>query len=135
MHTWVATKAERDSSYRIYQVIGWKLRRSGNVVSVSRDRPDKPWFGSPAILLHEIVGNQANALITAIDDAARSYPYAGEYTMWPGPNSNSFTQWISLRVPRLDLEHPTKAIGKNWMVENFSAAQRYSATAQLLGSD
>jgi hypothetical protein len=35
--------------------------------------------------------------------------------MWPGPNSNSFTAWIGLEVPGLNLDLPVKAIGQSWM--------------------
>ena len=122
IHTWVATKLENDASYTLYQVIGWRLRRTGSVVSIHRDRPDKPWFGSPAILLHEVSGEGAQQLVREIHDAALRYPYPGEYTMWPGPNSNSFTQWIALEVPELGLELPFKALGKNWMDDNHAEA-------------
>jgi hypothetical protein len=39
--------------------------------------------------------------------------------MWPGPNSNSFTQWVASRLPELGLELPAKAIGKNWMLDHL----------------
>jgi hypothetical protein len=39
--------------------------------------------------------------------------------MWPGPNSNSFTAWIALEVPQLGLQLPTKAIGKQWMQDEY----------------
>jgi hypothetical protein len=86
---------------------------------VTRGRPDRPWFRSPAILLHEITGDEAETLISEVHEAIYSYPYAKSYTMWPGPNSNSFTEWVSLKVPALKLELPTKAIGRSWMIDNF----------------
>ncbi len=115
IHTWVATKARNASSYQIYQVIGWRLRRGRPALSVSEGQPDKPWFGSPAILLHEKTGAEADELIGKIETAVDSYPYANEYKMWPGPNSNSFTAWIGLAVPELELDLPAKAIGQSWM--------------------
>lgn len=118
IHTWVATKGVNEPTYTIYQVIGWRLRREGSSVSIAQDRPDKPWFRSPPVLLHEVRGQQASKLVPKIAQAALSYPYEKEYVMWPGPNSNSFTQWIALEVPELGLTLPAKAIGKNWMQEN-----------------
>ena len=120
MHTWIATKAEAASTYRIFQVIGWRLRRYPSVVSVSEGDPAKPWFGSPPVLLHELRDKPAEALIDRVHEAARSYPFAEEYTMWPGPNSNSFIEWIALEVPELDLSLPTKALGSGWMRRNHS---------------
>ena len=115
IHTWVATKARGASTYRIYQVIGWRQRRGRPVLSVSEGNPDKPWFGSPAILLHEKRGADAETIIEKITAAVDAYPFADEYKMWPGPNSNSFVAWIGLEVPELGLELPAKAIGQSWM--------------------
>lgn len=118
IHTWVATKDVNESTYTIYQVIGWRLRREGTAVSITQGSPDKPWFRSLPVLLHEVRGPQATALVPKVAQAALDYPYDKEYVMWPGPNSNSFTQWIALEVPELGLNLPAKAIGKNWMQEN-----------------
>lgn len=115
IHTWVATKAKNDSAYKIYQVIGWRQRRGRPVLSISEGNPDKPWYGSPAILLHEKLGDEAESLIEAIRLAAESYPFPKEYKMWPGPNSNSFVAWVALEVPELGLDLPAKAIGQSWM--------------------
>lgn len=120
MHTWVATKAKDADDYQIYQVIGWHLRRHGTVLSITEGRPDRPWFRSPPVLLYERQGDGAADLVTAVHRAALDYPYQAEYTMWPGPNSNSFTAWIALRVPELALELPAKAIGKSWMQSNYA---------------
>ncbi len=115
IHTWIATKARAASDYQVYQVIGWRLRRGRSVVSIAEGNPARPWYGSPAILLHEIRGVAAEALIDQVHDAALSYPFDREYKMWPGPNSNSFTAWIGLEVPGLNLDLPVKAIGQSWM--------------------
>jgi hypothetical protein len=120
IHTWVATKAEDAETYNIYQVIGWHLRRHGTVLSITQGLPDRPWFRSPPILLFEKRGDGAERLAHAIHQAALDYPHEAEYTMWPGPNSNSFTEWIALQVPELGLKLPTKAIGKSWMQGNHT---------------
>ena len=119
IHTWIATKAHAAANYQIYQVIGWRLRREKSVVSINEGNPSRPWFGSPAILLHEIRGAEAEALIEEIHAAALRYPFDREYKMWPGPNSNSFTAWIGLEVPGLKLDLPLKAIGQSWMQSEY----------------
>lgn len=119
IHTWVVTKASRAAQYTKYQVIGWRLGRNMSVVSISHDKPDGDWFGSEPMLLLDRRGSEADALIDAIHDAVLRYPCADQYVMWPGPNSNSFTAWIALEVPRLGLVLPTKAIGKSWMIDNY----------------
>ena len=121
IHTWIAVKPQRAEQYTVYQVIGWRLRRGQPVLSKAKGRPDVPWFGSAPMLLHELRGEGAEPLVQRVVKAAESYPYPRAYTMYPGPNSNSFTQWVALSVPELGLDLPAKAIGKNWMTENFEA--------------
>ncbi|MEM7079344.1 MAG: DUF3750 domain-containing protein [Pseudomonadota bacterium] len=119
IHTWVATKDWDESEYTIYQVIGWRLRRAGTALSITNGMPDQPWFRSPPLLLHEVSGAEAAPLVDKIANAVQRYPYAREYVMWPGPNSNSFTAWIALQVPELGLDLPAKAIGAGWMESNY----------------
>jgi len=125
MHTWIATKAAGADHYRKYQVIGWRLRRDESVVSISRGDPAGDWFGAPPVLLHELRGDRATALVDAVHEAALAYPFAREYVMWPGPNSNSFTEWVARQVPELELRLPMKALGRNWM-RDYLAASRSS---------
>ena len=120
VHTWIATKAANANAYTIYQVIGWHLRRKGTVVSITQGRPDRDWLGSPPILLHEVSGERAGEMIEGIHSAALSYPYSREYVMWPGPNSNSFLQWVVMEVEGLNVDLPAKAIGKNWMISEYA---------------
>jgi hypothetical protein len=128
IHTWIVTKAAGADRYRRYQVIGWRLRRGLPVVSISDDNPDGDWFGSEPVLLLDRRGPQAEPLVEAIHQAAVAYPYADEYVMWPGPNSNSFTAWIGLEVPTLGLELPAKAIGKSWMHDAYAEARDLAST-------
>lgn len=124
MHTWIATKAAGADNYRIHEVVGWQLRRSRSAVRVSAGNPSRHWFGAPPVLLHDVRGEAAEVLIDDVLSAIESYPFSREYTMWPGPNSNSFVAWVGLAVPGLGLELPAKAIGQNWMKRNYAAIAR-----------
>ena len=130
VHTWIATKAPHADNYTIYQVIGWRLRRGNSAVSISEGVPNQKWFGSDPILLLDKRGDHARELVDKIDRAARLYPFADTYTMWPGPNSNSFIAWIGLKVPELNLALPTKALGKNWMESKFTELQLATDTGK-----
>ena len=115
VHTWVAVKPKDAQAYTVYEVIGWRRRWSDSVVSV-RDRPaDARWFGNTPELYADKRGELAEKLIPRIEAAVQSYPYAGEYTVWPGPNSNTFTAWITRAVPELDADLPPTAIGKDYI--------------------
>jgi len=114
VHTWVAVKPGGASEYTVYEVVGWRLRWSESAVVVRNRAPDH-WFGSEGELYAERRGAGVEELIKRIDKAAREYPYAGTYTLWPGPNSNTFTAWIARAVPELEADLPATAIGKDYM--------------------
>ncbi|HSG88806.1 MAG TPA: DUF3750 domain-containing protein [Pseudomonadales bacterium] len=120
-HSWIAVKAAGADTYRRYEVLGWRLRRGQPVVSARDGVPDHYWYGSEPKLHVDLRGAQAEALIPRIDAASACYPWADQYRLWPGPNSNSYIQWIGLAVPELDLSLPWRALGKNWMHDNFDA--------------
>lgn len=115
VHTWVAAKPSGATSWTVYEVIGWRLRWSDSAVVVRTRNPDSPWFGNGAELYAEKRGAGVDELIKRIDKAAREYPYAKEYSVWPGPNSNTFTAWIARAVPELELDLPATAIGKDYL--------------------
>jgi hypothetical protein len=115
VHTWVAVKPSGAPAYSVYEVIGWRLRWGDTVLTVRSRAPDERWFGSMPELLADKRGPGVDELIARVDQAARGYPYAAEYTLWPGPNSNTFTAWIGRAVPELQLDLPPTAIGKDYM--------------------
>lgn len=121
VHTWVAVKPSFAERFTVYEVIGWYLRRGGSVLSVQERAPDHRWFGNMPELLVDKRGKQVDILIDRIQKAADSYPYQNRYTIWPGPNSNTFTAWIARSVPELGLDLPPTAIGKDFLGENFVA--------------
>jgi hypothetical protein len=115
VHTWVAVKPTDAREWTVYEVIGWRLRWSQPVVVIRNRAPDAPWFGQDAELYADKRGAGVDELITRIDEAARSYPYQRSYTLWPGPNSNTFTAWIARSVPELKVDLPATAIGKDFI--------------------
>jgi hypothetical protein len=115
VHTWVAVKPEKAMAYTVYEVIGWRLRWSDTVVAIHNRAADARWYGNAPELYADKRGAEAEKLIPRIDAAARAYPYAKEYTAWPGPNSNTFTAWITRAVPELGVDLPPTAIGKDFL--------------------
>ena len=47
------------------------------------------------------------------------YPYSrsGDYSVWPGPNSNSFIAYVLAAIPEAGIALPPTAIGKDWRVD------------------
>lgn len=81
---------------------------------IEKDLPDRYWFGERPRLLKELRGAGVDTLIAAVDQAAKNYPWPDTYTVFPGPNSNTFTAWISNHVPELGLNLPFSAIGSGY---------------------
>jgi hypothetical protein len=121
VHSWVAVKPAGAPAYTVYEVIGWRLRYGNSALVIRSRGPDERWFGSVPELLAERRGPEAEALVARIDEAARVYPYAAEYGLWPGPNSNTFTAWIARAVPELRIDLPPTAIGKDYLRDRVIA--------------
>jgi hypothetical protein len=134
VHTWVAVKRANASGWTVYEVIGWRLRWSESVVVVRTREPDGRWFGAQPELYADKRGEGVDELIQRIETAAREYPYAKEYAVWPGPNSNTFTAWIARAVPELEVDLPATAIGKDYLGRSvFGAAPSGSGFQLSLG--
>jgi len=114
VHTWIAVKRAAAPGYTVYEIIGWRLRWQDTALTIRERAPDARWFGAAPELVADKRGAGVEDLIARIDKAARAYPWAGEYTMWPGPNSNTFTAWVLRSVPELEADLPPTAIGKDY---------------------
>lgn len=115
IHTWIAVKPTNADTYTIYEVLGWRQRRQLPVLAIYDQIPDRRWYGNMPVILADKRGDGVDELIDRIDQAVQDYPYAKRYTMWPGPNSNTFTAWVSRAVPELGLNLPPTAIGKDYL--------------------
>jgi hypothetical protein len=119
VHTWIAVKPTDATSWTVYEIIGWRLRWSDTALVIRERQPDAPWFGSQAELYGEKRGEGVDEIIARIDKLARAYPYANTYTLWPGPNSNTFVAWIARQVPELQADLPATAVGKDYLGSKF----------------
>ena len=131
VHTWVAVKPREAPAYTVYEVIGWRLRRGGSALAVSERSPDAHWFGNVPEVLAERRGAEAEAIIPKIEEAVKAYPYANEYSVFPGPNSNTFTAWISRAVPELKVDLPPTAIGKDFIGDRIVASAPSGSGVQI----
>jgi len=131
VHTWIATKRAGARAFTVYEVIGWRLRWSDSAVSVSARAPDARWYGSVPELLADKRGAGVDALIDRVAAAVKDYPYASEYAVWPGPNSNTFTAWVLRRLPELKADLPPTAIGKDYLGDRILATAPSGSGVQL----
>jgi hypothetical protein len=135
VHTWLAVKPRAASHYTRYEVFGWGVQRGRPALLIREGlTPDGYWFGSRPDLLVDLRGAQAEVAIEKIRAAAARYPHHHEYTLWPGPNSNTFTAYIGRAVPELRLDLPPTAIGKDYLAGGGFFARSPSGTGFQLSA-
>ena len=132
VHTWIAVKPAGADRFVTHEVIGWRFWHSGRAISRRTGPPDRHWFGSRPELYAELRGEAATAAIADIEAAIDTYPFADQYSTWPGPNSNTFTATIARQVPALKLDLPPTAVGKDYLGETRFLAETPSGTGYQL---
>jgi hypothetical protein len=132
VHSWVVLKAEDAANWDRYDVVGW-----GNPVRNNFWAPDSRWWGEAPRVLLDVRGAQAAALIPKAQAAIAAYQYnqAGDYRIWPGPNSNTFVASVLRAMPELETTLPPNAIGKDFRPSPYVGLtdSRTGIEASLLG--
>lgn len=132
VHTWIATKPAGAKHYTVHQVLGWRHWRGLPAVASGPGVPDRLWFNNEPRIIAERRGPAAGRIIPEIEAAVARYPHAGEYRIWPGPNSNTFTAYVAREVPELRLELPPNAVGKDFLSGGAVVAPVPSGTGYQL---
>ena len=111
VHSWIVIKPAGAREWTRYDVVGW-----GSPVRTNGWPPDGLWYGNRPVAIADISGPDAERLIPRIEAAVEAYNYrdAGDYRIWPGPNSNSFTAAILRAVPELGVALPPNAVGRDF---------------------
>ncbi|WFE91070.1 DUF3750 domain-containing protein [Roseibium porphyridii] len=115
VHSWISIKDRDAAHFTTYEVTGWRVRYGGKAVSSSSRAPDSRWFGSAPRLIAELHGGEAEAAIPRLLKTIRGYQFDDRYTVWPGPNSNTFIAHLGRVVPELRLDLPPTAVGKDFL--------------------
>jgi hypothetical protein len=124
VHSWIVFKPAGAKEWTRYDVVGW-----GNPVRSNGWPPDGRWFGSTPVAIADVSGADAEKLIPRIEAAVAAYRFshAGDYRVWPGPNSNSFTATILRALPELGVALPPNAVGRDFR-DGFYAGRTDSGT-------
>jgi len=122
VHSWVAFKPRGATAYTRYEVVGWGVGPGVPAVRRSQRPPDGYWAGNRPELLADRRGEGVEAMIARLEEAVRDYPFADAYTLWPGPNSNTFTAYVARALPELHVILPPTAIGKDYLPPGDFAA-------------
>jgi hypothetical protein len=130
-HMSIVLKAQGANEWTRYDVVGWgtPVRRNGWAA-------DAFWYGNRPYIVAEISGAEAKALIPRVEAAIDAYPYAarGDYTVWPGPNSNSFVAWVVRNTDGFSAELPPVAVGKDYLGEGLRMARAASGSGVVFSA-
>ena len=66
----------------------------------------------PSQLIQKWADEESVSMIEKVESSPQVYPFINKYRYWPGPNSNTFAQWIVKGKATLG----ARAIGKNFLV-------------------
>ena len=99
------------SRYSRYDYTAW-----GEPIRVDGFAADGRWFGAIPQAVASVDGQEAERLIPTIRAVIENYKFRayGDYSAWPGPNSNTFVQAVLDSVPELNAVLPPTAIGKDY---------------------
>ena len=110
-HCWIVLKPAGAAGYTRYDYTAW-----GAPIRVNGFEPDGRWFGHVPEVVFAADGPAADALIPRLQGAVRDYAWRnqGDYSAWPGPNSNTFIAAVMGAVPETGAALPPTAIGKDY---------------------
>ena len=113
VHSWIVLK-QGAGPYERYDLTAW-----GDPIRVNGFIPDGRWFGQIPSVIYAADGAAADALIPRMRAAIADYKYRnhGDYSAWPGPNSNTFVASVLAAVPETGVTLPATAIGKDFPVD------------------
>ncbi|MEM7641561.1 MAG: DUF3750 domain-containing protein [Pseudomonadota bacterium] len=128
VHSWVVLKRAGDTAWTRHEVVGW-----GTPLRQDAYAPDAHWYSNAPEIVGTITGPDAAAAIPRIEAAIATYPWAdrGAYTIFPGPNSNTFVAHILRQVPDLDIALPPHAVGRDWLGPGLQTARSASGDVHL----
>jgi hypothetical protein len=114
VHTWIVFKENGAARYVRYDYTAW-----GEPIRTNGFAPDGRWFGAAPETIVAVDGDNASRLIPKIQRVIENYKFRslGDYSAWPGPNSNTFVQAVLDAVPELKAVLPPTAIGKDYPYE------------------
>lgn len=130
VHSWIVLKRAGAKDWTRYDVVGW-----GMPVRTNGWPADGRWYGNMPVAIADVSGPDAEKMIPKIETAVRDYTYnqAGDYRIWPGPNSNSFVAAVLRAVPELDVTLPPNAVGRDFR-DQFYAGLTDSGTGVELNA-
>ncbi len=129
-HCWIVFKAAGDASYTRYDYTAW----GAEPIRMNGFEPDGRWFGRVPEVVFAADGAAAEAMIPRMREAIAGYAWRnqGDYSAWPGPNSNTFVAAVMDAVPGIHVALPPTAIGKDYPYDGLWLRRTPSGTGLRL---
>lgn len=114
-HCWFAAYDPADRRWRRWEVWQFKGADHKSWGHLRKDfmHVDAGVGGGPYRVLEEWQGDQARALLAAIEAAQSKYERRDLYIAWPGPNCNSYIVWV-LNEAKVSAEIHPLAVGQHY---------------------
>lgn len=111
VHSWLVIKRSDSSGYDRYDKVGWGMPLRKNAYAA-----DGRWYSNTPKIIAAISGAKAAPLVEKAELAIANYPFKrrGDYTIWPGPNSNSFVAHVLKTIPEMSITLPSNAVGRDY---------------------
>lgn len=112
IHTWIVTKRADEQKFHRWEI--WRCP-DGDYDFVCKDfaTPTSGIGSNLMFVIGERVGSEAETVVMFVEQASPLYPFRDRYVPVPGPNSNTYTQWL-LDNSGWDLELRPRAVGADW---------------------
>lgn len=110
-HPWFVVKGANETEFDRWEVLDSADGISGHVY-VNFRTPAEDVGAGGVYVLAELIGPEAEAVVAFIETESVNYPCRNEYVFFPGPNSNTYGQWV-LDNTGWDVTQPFTAMGKD----------------------
>ena len=132
VHTWVVTVHQTANRWEVHN---WKNPNEPQRFGHLHRNTYQPWEGMRLImkeifpsdrrfrgrLIAKLEGAEnslAHRIVSFVENSAERYPLRKTYRFYPGPNCNTFTQWVLDTFPDCPVRLPRNALGKKFLQKN-----------------
>ncbi|MFU8816913.1 MAG: DUF3750 domain-containing protein [Pseudomonadales bacterium] len=102
-HHWFVVERERRDRWEVWQNAGAGGECSWGHLHKNLLPADAGVGSGPSWVVKRWCGQAAGTLAARIERSPLTYPWCHKYHYWPGPNSNTYAQWVldgALRLGR-----------------------------------
>jgi hypothetical protein len=111
VHPWFVVKPPDSSCFERWEV-GFRADEPYGFVHKDLFAPEQDVGIAGPRVLAELLGTEAESVVEFIRDESPNYPCKDVYVLFPGPNSNTYLQWV-LANTGWQVNLPPTAVGAN----------------------